>query len=239
MLTPILYSYYSLGRLHSLCQKILTHLTATYPEHAMISFMLPQLEIKMAVALKSLGSTTKQPLSKAVLQADNVRDDSFISFKNHVRAGFRRQNEAYRLACEALWVSIEKNNDKLYCLPNDDETSAINSLVSDLSTAENQVHLASINATEWLAELERDNKAFLEVTAQRTADRTSNSTIDNQQAFAELKNTLEPLLNILNSLQTMNEPEGINFSVDLIDHYIIETNVSAKLSGSQPAASTN
>lgn len=190
----------------------------------------------MALALKALGSTSKQPLSRAVRQADTVRDDSFISFKKHVQAGLQRQNEAYRLACEAIWVCIEKNNDKLYTLSDDDETSAINSLLDDLTTPKNQGHLATINAADWIAELDRDNKAFQEVSSQRAADRTANATVGNQQAFSDLKNSFEPLLNIMNSLQLMNEPEGIASTVSLVNQYIAEANTSAKLSGSQPAA---
>ncbi|WP_163715419.1 DUF6261 family protein [Mangrovibacterium lignilyticum] len=230
MIKEIFYSYFSLARLHALAKKIKELLATKFPDQLMIAAVLAPLEARMAVALQAIGSSTKNPLTKDVRQADKDRDDSYISLKNHVRAGLRRRNADYRTACEALWVVFEKNNSKLYQLADEDETSAIDSLVADLKTAENQAHLATINAVGWLAELDADNLAFSDASANRSAARSTDNTVDDKKAFADLKASLELLPSVLTSLCLMNDPAGIQEAVAEINQYISEDNAAAKQS---------
>ena len=234
MISKILYSYFSLTRLHALAKKIKELLSAEFPEQPMLLTVLTSMEPKLAVALKSIGSTSKQPLTKAIRRADSERDDSYLSLKKHIKSGLRRRNDVYRSACEALWVLFEKNNLKLYRTADDDESSLIDSLVADLSTPENQAHLATVNATEWLAELDSDNKAFAAISAKRSVTRSADDTVEDIQAFADLKHWLDLLSNVLNSLCLVNNPEGIRETAAQINQYIIEANAAAKQSGNHP-----
>ena len=129
MITRILYSYFTLGNLTALAQKINQFLVSKFPDHPMISGVLTDMGPKLKISLQSVGSSTKQPLTKIVREADRKRDDSYISLKDHVHSGLRRQNETYRQACKALWAVFEKNNLKLYNLADNDESVMIESLV--------------------------------------------------------------------------------------------------------------
>ena len=230
MITQILYSYFSLERLHALSGKIVELLQLKFAEQEMIATVLEPLAPQMATALKAIGSSKKQPLTPTIRLADRARDDSFISFKDTIKAGLRRHNEAYREACEALWSVIEKNNTKLYDLPDDDETSVIDSLIADLSTPRNQAYLALINATEWLNELDEDNKAFTATRVQRSVTRSSDDTVSDRRAFADLQSSLILMSNVLTSLYLVNKPEGIREAVAEINQYISEANAAAKQS---------
>lgn len=141
-----------------------------------------------------------------------------------------RQNEPYRLACEALMGIFEQNNLSLYRLGHSEETSAIESLLDDLNMPENLAHLETVGAVAWKEELERDNQAFIDVVRQRSASRSDDDTLTDSEAFKQLKTTLDLTEDILNALYSMNDPEGIRGAVDEINQYIREANAVAKQS---------
>lgn len=232
MLIKILFSYFSLANIISLAKKIRSLLIEKFPENPMLASVLSSMDANLELAIEAFGSTTKQVLTKEVQAADMKRDNSFRSLRDHVRAGLLRENESYRLACEALWTEFEKNGLNLFSVPYSEETAGITSLLNDLRSADNQVHLQTIFAVDWAEELDRDNNAFVALSRQRSAARSGDSVMSDQNAFKQLKVSLELMSNILNTLYAMNEPEGIREVVAEVNQYIRESNASAKLSES-------
>lgn len=234
MLIKILYSYFTLGNLTSLAQKIHQFLVSKFPDQPMIASVLTDMAPKLETSLQSVGSTSKQPLTKIVREADRTRDDSYISLRDHIQAGLKRQNETYRLACEALWDVFEKNNLKLYNLANGDESTAIDSLVKDLHLVKNQGHLETVHVVEWLEEVVRDNQAFKDAERERSAVRSADETVADAVAFEQLKVSLDLLSNVLAALYAMNDLDGIREAVSEVNQYISEANASARQSKSRP-----
>lgn len=230
MLVKILYSYFSLANLTSLAQKIHGLLVSKFPDHPMISIVLKSLSSSMEVSVQAIGSTRKQPLTKSVREADLKRDNSYLSLKEHIQAGLRRENGSYRQACEALWVDFEKNDLKLYSLPDGDQTAAIDSLLKDLSRPKRQAHLETVHVVEWVQELDRDNRAFVVAAQQRSAIRSVDETVTDAEAIEQLKVSLTLLSHVMSALYAVNELEGIRDLVGEINQYIRESNASAKLS---------
>lgn len=228
MLEKIRYSYFTLAALTALVQKIVTLLSSKLPENQMVATLLVKFQPQIEKALQAIGSTSKQTLTEIVTAADLRRDNSYRSLRDTIKAGLNRQNEAYRTACEALWPEFEKNNLKLYYLPRDTETSAINSLLADLYRPKNAAHLATTHTTDWVTELDNDNQAYAAASAQRSAARSADDTIRDSQAFKDLRTSLELLENILNTMQAMADPEGIDEVVAEVSQYIAEANAAAK-----------
>ena len=228
MLNKIRYSYFTLAALTALVQKIVNLLSAQLPEHQMVQTILTRFQPQLQTALQAIGSTIKQPLTEIVTAADLRRDNTFRSLRDTIKAGLRRQNEAYRAACEALWIEFEKNGLQLYTIPRDTETAAINSLLADLQKPEHAAHLATTNTTDWLTELDNDNQAYVAASAQRSAERSADDTVRDAEAFKDLKTSLELLENILNTMVAMNDPRGIDTIVAEISQYITEANTAAK-----------
>ena len=232
MLEKIRYSYFTLAALTALAQKILNLLSAKLPENLMVTSLLTRFQPQLETALQSIGSTIKNPLTKNVTAADLRRDNTYRSLRDTIKAGLNRPNEAYRVACETLWLEFEKNNLKLYDLARDTETAAINSLLADLRKPENAPHLVTTNTSDWVTELDNDNQAYVAVSAQRSATRSTDDTVQDSEAFKDLKTSLELLENILNTMQAMQDPRGIDEIVAEVSQYIAEANTAAKQSQS-------
>jgi len=147
-----------------------------------------------------LGSSRKQNLTEAIMEADLLRDNCFLSLKDHVKAGLRRNNADYSSACQDLWSVFVKNGIKLYDMSNNEQTAATNSLLNDLNTADNQLHFKTIHAVEWLKELQTANDQFVELSKQRSAARSTDTTIPDEAAFKQLRQSVDLLENVLNTL---------------------------------------
>ena len=233
MLLKIIYSYFSLMNLAALSNKLRNLLAEKFPDQAIIISLLRKMDQAQQTALQAIGSSTKQALTATVRSADTIRDNSFISLRTHVYAGLRREHKGYREACETLWPLFEKNNIKLYNLADGEETAAIGSLLKDLKAGDFPAHLATVNATEWLDELERDNIAFVAVQQQRAAKRGSDNTVVDEEAFKQLKAALELIGSAIDSLQLL-ELDGVKAVAAEINEYIREANANARNSKNRP-----
>ncbi|MGQ7868305.1 DUF6261 family protein [Sunxiuqinia sp. sy24] len=234
MILKILYSYFSLAHLVSLSQRMIQLLTDRFPDHPMISSLLATIRLKQEMAVQAVGSSSWQALTSLIRKADQRRDNSYRSLRDHVAAGLLRENEEYRLACESLWPLFEKNGLRLYHASYAEETAAITSLLKDLNDQAMQTHLVTIHAVEWITELHRDNQAFVNLSQERTAARSTDDTVTDKEAFDQLKTSLDLLCNMLNALNALNEPVGIRETVEELDQAIREATASARQSGSRP-----
>lgn len=218
--------------LSALAEKIRNLLAEKYPADPLVISLLAKLDLAQAVALKAIGSSSKQSLTQLIRSADTRRDNSFVSLRNHVSAGLRRENDAYRSACEALWPIFEKNDPRLYKLGDNEESAAIGSLLADLAADNAPAQLAAINATDWVSELERDNTAFMVAKQQRAAARSTDTTQTDEEAFKQLKAALDMVGNVVNSLVMLETPDADAVVAEL-NSYIREANASARSSRSQ------
>nr|WP_321453835.1 DUF6261 family protein [uncultured Carboxylicivirga sp.] len=230
MILKIHYSYFSLSALVALSQKTVGLLESRFPDNEIIKSVLPQIHEAHSVSLQAIGSSTKNLISVSVKQSDTKRDNCFMSLKNHVEAGLRRENDVYQNACNTLWPFFVKNNVKMYGLPYDDQTSATRSLIKDLKLPENKEHIQTVNVVEWLNELETANNEFIDVQKQRSVSRIKDDTIRDAEAFKKLRQLLDMLESVLNTLYLINDPEGIQDAVKEINQYISEANTAARQS---------
>lgn len=233
MISKISYSYFTLAGLTALVQKMVILLNSKLAENQMVTTILARLQPEIDAALQAIGSSEKQPLTQKVTQADVRRDNSFASLRNHIKAGLRRENENYRTACEALWAVFEKNGLKIDAMARNKETAALNSLLNDLAKPEYEAYIKTVKITSWIDEVDADNKAFVAQSTQRSAARSTDNTLRDADAFKALKVSLEILDNMLNTLQAMNTPEGIDQIVAELSQYINEANTAAKQGGSK------
>ncbi len=224
----IVYSCFTLGRLTTLASKIKNHLSTKFPDHPMVISLVGKLNLAIQVGLQSLGSTTKQGLTKLIRQADSFRDDSYTSLRDHVKAGLSRHNAAYQEACKALWAVFEKNGLRLYNLGDEEESSAIDSLLRDLGTTEMQAHLTTINAVEWLNELAADNQTFVDLCGQRSSVRANDNTVQDNVAFMKVKSSLELMRSTMETLAEFDSVEGLEVVQAEVNQFITEANAAAK-----------
>ncbi len=234
MLLKIVYSLYTLTSLSELARSIKSLLNAKYPAEQIVISLISKIDQSQAIALQAIGSSTKQGLTDLLHAADAKRDNSFVALRDYVASGLRRENAPYRAACQALWPLFEKNDTTLYRLPFRVETQSIESLLTDLKAGDAPVHLATINATEWVEELDSNNQAFVDVQLQRASAKTTDTTVTDDEAFKHLTVSLELVNSTMDSLAMM-EVAGVEAVAAELNTYISDANTNARIIKSKPA----
>lgn len=222
ILPRIPYTYISLPGLLTMTERTLAILNERHPGEPFFVRTIEKLESGKTLATKAMGSTNKALTTKNVTQADNDRDNSAESLKNHIRAGLKRNNKAYREACERLYAIFEKNNLNLTRLPYAEQTGALNSLLSDLSTPQAVTDLATVNTTEWVQELRTDQESFEEAIKARGEERAVDDTPTDTVALGALITALKSIFKVLDVAEENEQVEKVSETITLLNELIAE-----------------
>lgn len=206
MTQNIPYSYFDLGKLTTLANDLLALTNSAYGDTPTLQPTLAALMTALEGAKASLGTDSTESLTASVQEADDLRDDSFRSLRDHIRAGLRRHaNPAYQQACGRLHAIVQRHGSRLYYQPYANESALLASLFQELAEAQSVTDLATIHATDWLAELQNDETRFLKVWKARNDQKVQADTVDaTHEAKRKLKEQTEALLVVLSGFHLGN-----------------------------------
>lgn len=211
-----------LAGLVTMAERTLAIVRQQHPEVAMLTTPLSNLEAAIGVAVQALGSSRSLQKTVTVQQADRDRDNSYESLRNSIRAGLRRNNPAYREACERLLILFSKNNLELARLSYDAQTAALLSLFADLSTLQAVADLATIHATEWLQELKSDQERFEQAVSERGSERVQSQVPTDESARMQLIPALKALYKLLDVAEDHALIAGVDQTIPLLNAMIQE-----------------
>ncbi len=202
MIIKITYSSFDLAEITALARELHAIVKTSYPEEAGLTTALQTLEAALHVAETSLGSSNREALTDEIIKADDRRDESFVSLRDHIEAGTRRQGNApYQQASERLKVIFDENGRNLYRKALARQSAMLSNLFVDLRSSEALKDLAMVNATEWLSELQADEERFKQLYNSRKAQKEmTTNTLPGEEVKKDLKNAIEVLLAIVNGL---------------------------------------
>lgn len=127
-----------------------------------------------------------------VSEADAIRDDLFIGFRDLVDAYKRRRDASLIAAYEMIWPIIEKAGTRLYGLGYTEQSGKLEALFAKLDKPKYQEALTILNAIGIYAELKQAQKRFLKLYNDRQDIDTS--------SFLTLKEAKRPTVPHVNSL---------------------------------------
>lgn len=186
MINTIPYTLIPLSGLTTLSERSLQTVQTNHPDEAFFIKNINRLQQAIERATIAVGSSRMAEGTKSVTNADIDRDNSFDSLRDHVKAGLKRNNAQYKMACERLFTIFKKNNLNLSRLPYDQETGALMSLFTDLSDTQSVTDLATIHATEWLQELKSDQSGFEEAVKTRASEKVDAQDVPTDAAAKEM-----------------------------------------------------
>lgn len=153
----------------------------------------------------SLNTSLKSFLTQTLKEKDENRDDGFLAFRDYIYSCVKRLNPTYRAAAEVLSPILEQHGLSLYKDAYLIETSKLNSLFIDLSTAEAQSALTVIGAVEILEELKTAQADFESVYKQRQAMQTQADFVPLGEIKPSLTANLTTLLNNINTMSRFGD----------------------------------
>ena len=142
---------------------------------------------------EALTAVRVNVLIERVAEADAIRDDSYIGFKDMVDAAKRRRSEEIQGAYQSIWPIIEKAGTLLYTEGYTQQSGKLKALFAELDKAENQAYLVTLGADSFYAELKQAEADF----QQLYNDRLDEDGKKDYPTLAEARKATIPYLNVL------------------------------------------
>lgn len=111
--------------------------------------------------------TQRMPETRSLEEYDELRDTDFIDFKMLIELGTRSRTPAVKAAAEKISFAIDRYKDA-YRKAYGENTDLIINMLQDLSTEENVAALETLQATDLIASLQRNNNTFDELYRERS-----------------------------------------------------------------------
>lgn len=146
-----------------LAQTVTDYLQAL-PETEGMDPMIARLKTVLSKDLSALNTAIvavrTNELVDEVFEADALRDDDFLTFKNMVDVNKRKKDAEIQSAYRLIWAVIEKAGAKLYRLGYSEESGKLNALFEELDHADKQVAMEVLNVKSFYDDLKASQAEF-------------------------------------------------------------------------------
>jgi hypothetical protein len=155
---------------------------------------------------KALDIIRKSAFTEEITQADILRDTTFRGFSDAVLSATRHFNADVRQAASRLQVVFDHYGN-LTTKPYDEETAAIGSMVTDLTTT-NAADLATTQLTGWATALKANNDAFAELKKSRYTEKSELPMLRMKETRVSTDAAYRTLTERINALIVVNGETG-------------------------------
>ena len=166
--------------------------------HSFINTLLTLLAEDIDQISQALTGVRLNQLVDDLLEADAVRDDSFLGFKNHINNAQRRKGEEVKLAYEGIWAILDQTGLMLYRDGYNEQTAKLTALFIELDKPENQAALQILNALGVVHRTQNRSGTFKNLYEERIK-------LDETKDFPSITNARKPLIRHLSVLQGVLE----------------------------------
>ena len=219
MLKKLRTSYLLPAELLETILKYISALELSGIAHTFIASIIQLLKTDVENLKKVIIAVRQNRQVERVSEADALRDDLFIGFRDSVDAFKRRRDEKLVEAYGTIWPIIEKAGTTLYALGYTVQSGKMEALISDLDKQENQKELKTLRVLDLYNEMKEAQKKFTDIYDARLDEEA-------QRDFPTLNDTkkkIVPHVNaLLNTMEIIHELEP-GMHQELIDKLNIIT----------------
>lgn len=141
----------------------------------MITLLKTVLDRDLKALNKAITAVRHNDMVDDVADADGVRDDDFLTFRDTVMAQKRKKDPEIKAAYELIWAVIEKAGTRLHVLGYTEESGKLNALFEELDEPEKQSAMDTLNVMALYNELKASQKDFEDVFSSKlSADQAKN-----------------------------------------------------------------
>jgi hypothetical protein len=170
---------------------------------------------------EALKKITKSAYTEDLIVADDHRDSIYRGMTDMLQGSANHFRTEIRQATARLQV-VFGHYGNLAIKSYDEETTTINNLISELSSA-SAGDISTIDLTEWVAELQAANQAFVSLFQSRYDENTAKTRLVMRQVREETDNLFRSMVTRINALIIVNgEKDYVAFAKDVnerIDHF--------------------
>jgi hypothetical protein len=193
MIIKLRTSYLQPGELAETANAFLQKVNSFTPLDPFLERITNLLQEDLSTLNNALTAVRINALVKAVSEADALRDDLFIAFRDSLDILKRRPSETFQAAYLALWPILEQAGTLLYSLGYSEQSGRLEALIEQMNLPANQTHLTNTGLTGLFEEMKQAQANFTELYQKRLD-------LDSQQDYptlAEAKSSIVPRINML------------------------------------------
>ncbi|MBR5481393.1 MAG: hypothetical protein IKU85_06860 [Bacteroidaceae bacterium] len=158
-------------------------------------------------------------------QVEEQRDMVGRYILDVVRSNQRISMPDVATSAQALYLVL-KPYEGFYALPNMQETVAVNGMLVDLKKDGNAAHIQTLGLTSYVAELERLNLLYAQLTDERLATRSGNKTAASKDIRAEMDELYDYITNVAFAHNVVAPDASIASYITRVNDLIDETNAA-------------
>lgn len=166
---------------------------------------------------KSLEQIRENEKTKKIAELDKMRDDDFIVLRDSIKVYRKVRKEQQVQAYNALKIVFDEYKN-LAKLNYEAKTKKLSTLVSVLKSTEYKAHITALNVSGFLQELEKSNKAFDDLFAERSVQYIAKENLDTKNLRKELTELYRKLCTYTETLATIEQEEFFIKALDIINN---------------------
>lgn len=229
MFETILFSSIPLSRLADLSDDIIDTIAENHDDNILLNPFLDDLENATDELRDYLDAQKQSYIIRAVTDTDQDRNDAYSSLRDHVKAGIKRINDQYSSSAIYLYQIFVDNGNNLEDLSYEEKTETLENLLEELTTAISLSHLRTVNAQEWLDELEDTQATFKQVFAERENFEEKKQTISKSESLGKIKKSISRTLNAMEIVGSQEDEPKADTTISSLRILIKEANLASKL----------
>ncbi len=179
--------------------------------------LFDELKAKTPTYNKALERVRANEESKKIAELDKIRDLDVIALKDSIKPYRNAKTDAQKEAYNALKIVLDthKNISKETY---EKQTNRINILISTLKADKYPSHIANLKIEYFVNELEKSNKEFNDVFANRSFQNLQKESFDVKSLRKELTDIYRKLCNYVHTLADIKQDEFYKKTLDVINN---------------------
>ena len=218
------------NELNTLAKRLITAIQA----NASINIGVVAKILAMVITLnkqltKSLNTSFKSAHAKILKTLDTKRDDAFRALRDYLLACSRRLNDVFRQHATKLITTIKIHGWSLWNENYQEESSKMDSLITDFEKEEAQASLTTLVMLEWFEEMKTAQAEFENAFQDKASDDIKKDFVAIKQIRPKLISNISALINRIDeNIKYSENPEEHAGWLKTLNNIIEETAVVAK-----------
>jgi hypothetical protein len=193
----------------TLLKRLIVILRATLSNDSFIGRVLPSLEILETKLSGIVGRILNNEFTKKLAESDDARDQAFIGFRDYCKACLNHNDSVIQEAAAKLVSLLERYGWTLYNEGYTVQSGKLNSLIEELSEADYQAAITTINGGIWFDTIRNAQSAFEAINKLKEEKEAEK----NVPAIAEVrKETVKYLQPVLSYIELLAELDSEAYS---------------------------
>ncbi len=228
------YTLLSRKALYTFTERLLTIIKATNPETIGAKQVFDSAMVSFNNFCLALIRNEKSKHTEILSQRDNDLDESFVGCRDYINVCTLSRLPGWKIAATTLVSKLRNYGWSLHNEGYKNQTSQLDSLITEFEYPENQAHIDTINASVWYTEMKSDGQKFKDAFLESLIDTATTKKLPTiTETRQPLIINIRELLTAISILAKLSPSDQMDELLEEIDLLIVKTMTAARASNTR------